>query len=218
MELWTYWLSVIQSLLVFLSSQVGLGTGLAIVTLTLLLRTAMLPISWRIAYRGSIRQKRMLRLQPQLAKLKAECANEPQLYAQRMMKLYQEHGMTVMDWRSVLGSLAQMPLFLGMYQTLRAGANGARFLWVETLSRPDPWFAVLAGLTTMLVMAANPDLPEPMRLILILVPSIMVAFAALKFCSALALYWTVSNCYSAVQTSVLHYVVAKRIRSGAVAI
>jgi YidC/Oxa1 family membrane protein insertase len=218
MELWTYWLSVIQSLLVFLSSQVGLGTGLAIVTLTLLLRTAMLPISWRIAYRGSIRQKKMLRLQPQLAKLKAECANEPQLYAQRMMKLYQEHGMTVMDWRSVLGSLAQMPLFLGMYQTLRAGANGARFLWVETLSRPDPWFAVLAGLTTMLVMAANPDLPEPMRLILILVPSIMVAFAALKFCSALALYWTVSNCYSAVQTSVLHYVVAKRIRSGAAAI
>jgi YidC/Oxa1 family membrane protein insertase len=218
MELWTYWLSVIQSLLVFLSSQVGLGTGLAIVTLTLLLRTAMLPISWRIAYRGSIRQKKMLRLQPELAKLKAECANEPQLYAQRMMKLYQEHGMTVMDWRSVLGSLAQMPLFLGMYQTLRAGANGARFLWVETLSRPDPWFAVLAGLTTMLVMAANPDLPEPMRLIFILVPSIMIAFAALKFCSALALYCTVSNCYSAVQTSVLHYVVARRIRSGAVAI
>jgi membrane protein insertase Oxa1/YidC/SpoIIIJ len=126
--------------------------------------------------------------------------------------------MTVVDWRSVLGSLAQMPLFLGMYQTLRAGANGARFLWVETLSRPDPWFAVLAGLTTMLVMAANPDLPEPMRLILILVPSIMIALAALKFCSALALYCTVSNCYSAVQTSVLHYVVARRIRSGAVAI
>jgi YidC/Oxa1 family membrane protein insertase len=218
MEIWTYWLSVIQSLLVFLSSQVGLGTGLAIVTLTLLLRTAMLPISWRVAYRGSIRQKKMLRLQPELAKLKAECANEPQLYAQRMMKLYQEHGMTVMDWRSVLGSLAQMPLLLGMYQTLRAGANGARFLWVETLSRPDPWFAVLAGLTTMLVMAANPDLPEQLRLILILVPSIMIAFAALKFCSALALYWTVSNFYSAVQTSVLHCVVARRIRSGAVAI
>jgi membrane protein insertase Oxa1/YidC/SpoIIIJ len=67
-------------------------------------------------------------------------------------------------------------------------------------------------------MAANPDLPEQMRLILILVPSIMIAVAALKFCSALAVYWTVSNCYSAVQTYVLHYVVARRIRSGAVAI
>jgi YidC/Oxa1 family membrane protein insertase len=191
---------------------------LAIVTLTLLLRTAILPISWRVAYRGSIRQKKMSRLQPELTKLKAECANEPQLYAQRMMMLYREHGMTVMDWQSVLGSLAQMPLLLGMYQTLRAGANGARFLWVETLSRPDPWFAVLAGLTTILVMAANPDLPEQLRWILILVPSVMIAVTALKFCSALALYWTVSNCYSAVQTCVLHYVVARRIKSGAVAI
>jgi YidC/Oxa1 family membrane protein insertase len=218
MELWTYWLGIIQSLLTFLSSQAHLGTGLGIVALTLLLRTAILPISWRVAYRGSIRQKKILRLQPELARLKLECGSEPQIYAQRMMKLYQENGMTMMDWRSILGSLVQMPLFLGMYQTLRAGANGARFLWVETLSRPDPWFALLAGLTTMLVMAANPDLPEQMRLILIVVPSILAAIAALKFCSALAVYWTVSNAYSAVQTGVLHYMIARRIRSGVVSI
>ncbi len=160
MELWTYWLGAIDGLLTFLSSQVGLGTGLAIVTLTLLFRTALLPISWRIAFRGAIRQKKMLRLQPELASLKAKYGNDPQVYAQRMMKLYPEHDVTVMDWRSVLGAL-------------------------------------LAGLTTALVMMANPDLPDQMRLMLILVPSILAAVAALKFCSALAVYWTVSNCYSA---------------------
>jgi YidC/Oxa1 family membrane protein insertase len=218
MELWTYWLGAIQGLLTFFSSEVGLGAGLGIVALTLVLRTATLPISWRVAYHGSIRQKKMLRLQPVLARLKLECRDEPRMYAERTLKIYQENGMTLMDWRSILGSLVQMPLFLGMYQTLRAGANGARFLWVETLSRPDPWFALLAGLTTMLVMAANPDMPEQMRLILILVPSILAAVAALKFCSALAVYWTVSNCYSAVQTGVLHYVIARRVKSGAVSI
>jgi YidC/Oxa1 family membrane protein insertase len=218
MELWTQWLNVIHSLLMFLSSGAGLGTGLGIVALTLVLRTIILPISWPIAYRGSIRQKKMLRLQPELARLKIECADQPQLYAARLMKLYQDNGMTALDWRSVLGSLVQMPLFLGMYQTLRAGANGARFLWVETLARPDPVFAILAALTTMLMMAANPDLPEQMRVILILVPSIFAAIAALKFCSALAVYWTVSNCYSAIQTGALHYVVARRIKSGAVKI
>jgi membrane protein insertase Oxa1/YidC/SpoIIIJ len=134
------------------------------------------------------------------------------------MKLYQDNGMTMMDWRSLFGSLLQMPLFLGMYQMLRAGVNGARFLWVETLARPDPVFAILAALATMLMMAANPDLPEQMRLLLILVPSILAALAALKFCSALAVYWTASNCYSAVQTRVLHYVVARRIKSGTVSI
>jgi membrane protein insertase Oxa1/YidC/SpoIIIJ len=45
----------------------------------------------------------------------------------------------------------------------------------------------------MFMMAANPDLPEQMRLLLILVPSILAAVAALKFCSALAVYWTISN-------------------------
>jgi YidC/Oxa1 family membrane protein insertase len=218
MELWTQWLNAIHGLLIFLSSGVGLGTGFGIVALTLLLRTVILPISWPIAYRGSIRQKKMLRLQPELARLKLDHGAEPRIYAERLLKLYQDNGMTMMDWRSVLGSLMQMPLFLGMYQTLRAGVNGARFLWVETLARPDPVFAVLAALTTMLMMASNPDLPEQMRLILILVPSILAAIAALKFCSALAVYWTVSNCYSAIQTSALHYVVARRIRSGAVSI
>jgi YidC/Oxa1 family membrane protein insertase len=218
MELWTQWLNVIHSLLIFLSSGAGLGAGLGIVVLTLLLRTVILPVSWPIAYRGSIRQKKMLRLQPELARLKLEHGHEAQLYAERVMKLYQDSGLRVMDWRSVFGSLLQMPLFLGMYQTLRAGANGARFLWVETLARPDPVFAILAALTTMLMLAANPDLPEQTRLILILVPSILAAIMALKFCSALAVYWTVSNCYSAIQTGALHYVIAKRIRSGAVKI
>ena len=215
MELWTLWLNAIHGLLIFLSSNLNLGTGFGIVALTLLLRTVILPISWPIAYRGSIRQKKMLRLQPELERLKAECRDQPQLYAGRMMKLYQEHGMTVMDWRSLLGSLVQMPLFLGMYQTLRAGVNGARFLWVETLARPDPVFAVLAALTTMLMMMANPDLPEQMRVMLILIPSILAAIAALKFCSALAVYWTVSNCYSSIQTGAMHYVIARRIKSGA---
>jgi YidC/Oxa1 family membrane protein insertase len=218
MELWTQWLNAIHSLLMFLSSEIGLGTGFSIVVLTLLLRTVLLPISWPIAYRGSIRQKKMLRLQPELARLKLDYGDEPRIYAERMMKLYQDNGVRVMDWRSVLVSLVQMPLFLGMYQTLRAGVNGARFLWVETLARPDPVFAILAALTTMLMMATNPDLPEQMRLILILVPSILAALMALKFCSALAVYWTVSNCYSAIQTSALHYVVARRIKSGTVRI
>jgi YidC/Oxa1 family membrane protein insertase len=218
MELWTHWLKAIQALLSFLSSELDLGVGLGIVVLTILLRTVILPISWPIAYRGSIRQKKMLRIQPELQRLKADCADRPRLYAERMMKVYQDNGIAVLDWRSVLGSLVQMPLLIGMYQSLRGLANGARFLWVETLSRPDPVFALFAGLTTMLLMAANPDLPEQMRVILILVPSILAAIAALKFCSALAVYWTVSNCYSAIQTSALHFVIARRIRSGALRI
>jgi membrane protein insertase Oxa1/YidC/SpoIIIJ len=41
---------------------------------------------------------------------------------------------------------------------------------------------------------------------------------ALKVCSALAIYWAVSNCYSAIQTTAMHYVVARRIRAGVITI
>jgi len=38
----------------------------------------------------------MLRLQPALARLKLEYADEPPMYAERTMKIYQENGMTLM--------------------------------------------------------------------------------------------------------------------------
>jgi YidC/Oxa1 family membrane protein insertase len=218
MDLWTQWLAGIRFLLTLLSSHTGLGTGMGIVVLTVLLRSAILPLSWSIGYRGAIRQKKMACLQPRLKLLKDQFSDQPHIYGERMMALYREQGIRVIDGRSLFGALIQMPLFLGMYQSLRAGVDGARFLWAETLSRPDPWFALLAGITTLLVMLANPDLPEPTRLMLVLIPSVLAFVVALKFCSALAVYGIASNCYSAAQMHVLHYIVARRIRSGAVKI
>jgi len=214
MDIWTIWLDTIRSLLSFLSSEAGLGLGLAIALSTLLLRTMMLPISWDNAYRGCIRQRKMSKLQPQLQALKDRYAQDPQAYMEHMTALYRKHGLSLFDARSTLGALAQMPLFLGMFQVLQNIGDGVRFLWVTSLSKPDTWLAVLAGVTTALAMAVNPDLAEQMRLFMIIVPSIIAVLAALHFCSALSVYWAVSNCFSAAQTVALRFVVERRIRSG----
>lgn len=217
MALWTQWLNFLEGFLGFLSSQVGLGEGLAIIALTLLVRTMVLPLAWPSSYRGYIRQKKIARLQPELRRLKEQFGDEPALHAEQLAALYRKNGMTVTDWRAILSALAQLPILLGTYTVLRKGLSG-RFLWVGDLSRPDRWIALLAGLATVLLTAANPDLPEHMRLMLIIVPSILTVVVALKVASALSLYWTATNCYSAVQTAVLHRVVATRIRSGALKI
>jgi YidC/Oxa1 family membrane protein insertase len=214
MQLWTQWLELIRMLLHFLSTDIGLGGGLGILVLTFLLRATLLPLSWFIAYRGIVRQEQMARLQPELLRLKTRFAAEPQRYAEQMRALYREHGLSIMDGRSLLGSLAQMPILVGMYQVLRDGISGVRFLWVQSLSRPDLWLALLAGFTTILMMAANPDLPESTRLLMILVPSVLAVLFALKVSSALAVYWTASNSFSAVQTVALHRVIARRVRLG----
>ena len=218
MAIWMHWPNVLDGFLEFLSSQVGLGEGLAIVALTLLVRTAILPISWSSAYRSCVRQKMIARLQPELQRLKEKFGDQPKIYAEQFVALYRKNGMTLTDGRTLLGALVQMPVLLGLYQAVRNGVRGTRFLWVKDLSRPDLWLALLAGLTTMLLMSVNPDLPEHMRLMLIVVPGIVAVVVALKVASALALYWTTSNCYSAVQTAVLHHVVARRIRLGSLKI
>jgi membrane protein insertase Oxa1/YidC/SpoIIIJ len=107
-----------------------------------------------------------------------------------------------------------MPIFVGMYQALRNIGDGARFLWVPNLLRPDILLALIAGITTALMIAVNPDIPEQMRLVMIIVPSVIAIIAALKVCSALSLYWVASNCFSAAQTMTLHFVVGRRLRAG----
>ena len=214
MNIGTSWLDALRSLVDALSTEAGLGLGLAIITATLLLRVLLLPISWSAAYRGCVRQKKMAKLHPELQQRKEKYANDPKLYMQQMTMLYRKHDLSVLDGKSLLGGLAQMPLFLGMFQALRSAGDGARFLWVSNLFKPDVLFALIAGVTTALMITANPDLPEQMRLFMILVPSVMAIMAALHFCSALSLYWVASNCFSAAQTVALHFVVGRRIRAG----
>lgn len=214
MNLWTFWLESLRGLVNILSSDVGLGLGLAVIVATLLLRVLLLPISWSAAYRGCIRQKKMMKLQPELQQLKEKYANKPDVYMQKMTELYRKHELSFIDGKSLLSGLAQMPLLLGMFQALRNVGDGVRFLWVSNLLRPDTLFALIAGATTALMIAVNPDIPEQMRLFMIIVPSVIAIVAALKFCSALSLYWVASNCFSAAQTMALHFVVARRLRAG----
>ena len=214
MELWTLWLDTLSNLMNLLTSRLGLDLGVAIVIATVLLRVALLPISWPAAYRGCLRQKKMSILQPELALLREQYADKPDLYLKRMQALYAENGLTLLDGKSLLGSLVQMPVLLGMFQVLRNIGEGVRFLWVSNLLKPDLLLAVLAGLTTVLMIAVNPDLPDQMRLIMILVPSILAIVAALKFGSALSLYWIASNCFSALHTVAVHAIVGRRFRTG----
>ncbi len=75
MDIWTAWLDSITALLTILSSGAGLSVGLAIIVTTVLLRTALLPLSWTIAYRARLRQKKLTKLQPELRALQTELRN-----------------------------------------------------------------------------------------------------------------------------------------------
>lgn len=214
MNLWAVWLDVIRGLLDALTYDVGLGLGLAVIVATVLLRTAVLPISWSTAYRNTVRQRKMKRLQPLLQDAKERSAGKPDEYLRRLTALYEQHGLQMVDAKSALGAFAQIPVLTGMLQVLRGVGDGVRFLWVPNLLKADTLLAIVAGATTALMIMANPDLPEQARVLLILLPSIIAVFTALHFGSALALYWTTSNLFSMSQTFALRMVIERRIRRG----
>ena len=215
MDIWALWLDAIRTV-IMTSADGGLGVGLAIVVVTLLLRTLLLPLAWPVAYRACVRQRKMRELQPELKALRDRFGDNPEAYLKKTKELYEKHGLALVDLKGVVGSLVQLPVFLGMFQALRDAGAGARFLWVSSLSRPDVLLAVIAGLTTAFMMSVNPDLPEQVRLLMILLPSVIAIVAALQFSSALAIYWATSNTFSALQTVALHAVVRRRVRSGAI--
>lgn len=210
--LWSTWVDLISSLLTLLSAQVGLGTGLAIVALTLLLRTLVLPITWQNAYRGYVRQRKLALLQPELQRAKERYAREPQKYSAAVMALYRDHGLSMVDGRTIVGALVQMPFLLGVFNALRRGSEHGRFLWVSDLAKPDLAFAILAGVTTALLALAAPDLPDHVRMLI--VPAVCLALTAMHFASGVALYWATSNVFSAAQTFVLRAVIARRAAAG----
>ena len=214
MQLWTMWLETLRYVLEILSSDLGLGLGLAVVVLTLVLRLALLPISWSSAYGTCIRQRRLKTLQPDLQRIRERFKGQPQFLAEETVKLYRKNDLRILEPGPLVGALVQMPVLLGMFSVLRQGLQQARFLWIASLSRPDFYLALVAAATAALMMFANPDLPEQTRMLMILLPSLLTFIFALKFASALALYWAASNCFTAVQTYAVHYLVDRRVRSG----
>jgi YidC/Oxa1 family membrane protein insertase len=213
-NIWTMWLDLLGTVLNFLASEVGLGLGLAIVVMTLVLRTLLLPVSWSAAYGGCLRQKKMKQLQPELAALKEKFAAKPELYSRELLKLYKAHDLAMVDGRNLVGALAQLPVFIAMFRVLRGAGKGARFLWVPDLLKPNVVLAILVGLSAVLMIAVNPDMPEQTRMLMMAISAVIAVASALHFGSALALYWTTSNLFSTLQTLALHGLINRRIRLG----
>jgi YidC/Oxa1 family membrane protein insertase len=215
MTLWTSWIDLLSRALELLTTQAGLGAGLGVVALTLAVRTLVLPITFPNACRGLVRQRKLAALQPELARLKERYASDPQKYGDAMLATYKRHGLSMADGRSLLGALLQTPVLLGLFTTLRRALPHGRFLWVPDLAKPDVLLAIVAGLTTAILALAAPEMPEHMRALLMILPAICLALSALHFSSAIALYWTTSNLFTAAQTVAVRWFVARQAVGGA---
>ena len=186
--------------------------GLAIILLTITVRTAI----WPLHAKSTHTMKRMAKLQPEMAKLKEKYADDPNKLNTEMMGLYRKFGINPLG--GCLPMLIQIPIFFGFYRMLQYAVElrGQGFLWVDDLSQPDTiWhFAgiplnllpIVMAVTSFLQIQMTPKTGDKMQQRIIMLMPFMFFFFCYNFASALALYWTTQNIFSIGQTWLMNKV------------
>ncbi|MCX8033375.1 MAG: membrane protein insertase YidC [Thermoleophilia bacterium] len=105
----------------FLHENLGISWSWSIVLLTVIVRLALVPLTWR-----QIKSMRMLQaLQPQLKALQEKYRHDRQLLNQKLMEFYQQNNIS--PFSSCLPLLFQLPVFLGLFYMLRD--QGQAIFW-----------------------------------------------------------------------------------------
>src|SRR3954454_177775 len=135
-----------EAILGFWHDTVGFGWGASIIGLTIVVRVAILPLTFK-----QVRSMQALqRLQPEMKKIQARYKDDKQRQQQAMMEFYKEHEVNPLG--SCLPLILQFPFFIGLYQTLRSSGfqdevgNNGQFLFIKDITEP------LTGHTTELVV------------------------------------------------------------------
>ncbi|WP_019639394.1 YidC/Oxa1 family membrane protein insertase [Paenibacillus fonticola] len=171
--------------------------GLAILVLTIIVRTLILPLTLKQVKSS----KAMQAIQPELAKIKEKYKDNPEKQQQETMRLFQENSVNPMAGCFPL--LIQMPVFIALYNSIytNAAIGSHSFLWLQ-LGEKDSFYIlpIIAALTTFIqtkmMSSMNPSgMQGPMQFMMLIYP-VLIFVMALNFPAALPLYWVYSNLYT----------------------
>ena len=188
--LWGVFLEVFQVGLFWLTQFYGGHLASAIVTFSLLARIALLPLTASLAVRARAHARSLRAIRPQLDRVRERWAKDPQRLMKETMAVYERRGVSPMDAGLLKGSLAQTPVFLGLFKAVQTALaeSGAKqaFLWVGNLARPDVGVAVLA--MSLMGLSAASAAPETHRGWALALPEISAGAMALMFSAGFGLY------------------------------
>ena len=191
----------ILNTLYHLTEAAGFGSyGLAIILLTVLMKLLLYPLT----VKQLKSMKAMQQIQPKLQRLQEKYKDNPQLLQQKMMKLYQDSGVSPMA--GCLPILAQMPILMAMYYTLfnfDYGGVTPSFLWLPNLSETDPTYVlpIVSALSTYILqkisVSAAPATQQS-KIFMIVMP-LFIGWISLSFPAGLVLYWVTMNVVQMIQ-------------------
>jgi len=198
------WLAIlVRPLLACLRWFYGLvgNYGWSIIILTVLINLALVPLRYKqvVSMRKlSELQPKMRSIQDRYKKMKRDDPRRQNMNVE-IMELYREHGVNPLG--GCLPLLIQMPILFAFYRMLASSIElrGAPFiLWIEDLSRPDPYYVtpILMGIAMVFQQKVMPSTStDPMQQKMMMVLPIIFTFLFLKVSSGLAVYFLFSNLF-----------------------
>jgi YidC/Oxa1 family membrane protein insertase len=179
---------------------------------------------WPLTAKSTRSMKKMQALAPEMAALKEKYKDDVQKQTQKTWELYKKHKVSPMS--GCLPMLVQMPVFIGFFIMIRSAIElrGASFLWAADLSKPDTLF-MIPGITFLPFIStpdgmpfnllplfmggamlwqshltpASPGMDPAQQKMMRWLPAIFILFLY-NYSSGLALYWTVNNLLTILQT------------------
>lgn len=204
---------VLGRVLLYFHTTLGLEWWLAIVLLTVVVRTLLFPLT--------IKQVRSMRamqeLRPELEKIRTKHKDNRQKQQEEQMKLFQERNVNPLG--GCLPILIQMPIFIGIFYVIRVfggvpGQTPARYesfteggiLWFVDLSHRDPYLIlpILSAVTMLLSMEITNKAMEPQQRWLMRILPLGITVFLWTFPAGLFVYWITSNIVTLVQNYVIY--------------
>lgn len=217
-------IDVFHAVLLFIHDNVGLSWGFSIIALTIIVRAALLPLTFKQFHS----MQRLAHLQPEMKKVQAKFKGDKERMNQEMMKFYRENK--VNPFASCLPMVAQFPVFISLYYMLRidlrydicpeinpessndpqaCGASpesGFFFITDLTDKATGSTLAILivlyvaSQLLSTLLMSTTTD--KTQRYIFLALPFIFVTFV-IQFPAGLLVYWITTNLWTVVQQLII---------------
>jgi YidC/Oxa1 family membrane protein insertase len=187
-----------------------LGYGWVIVLITVIIKL----VFWPLTAASTRSMKRMQALAPEINALKEKYKDDQQKFVQKQMELWKKNKVSPVS--GCLPMLIQTPVFIGFFTMIRSAIElrGAHFLWVADLSKPDTLFLIPGidfpfNLLPLLMGASmlwqshlqppSPGMDPAQQKMMRYMPLLFLVFLY-NYSAGLALYWTVNNLLTVVQT------------------
>ncbi|MCS7243059.1 MAG: YidC/Oxa1 family membrane protein insertase [Candidatus Caldatribacterium sp.] len=194
-QIWDGLAKVMELVLRFFYQLTG-NYGISIILLTVVVRLALYPV----IHKQNLSARAMQEIQPEIKKLQEKYGKDPQRLNQEIMRLYREKGVNPLG--GCLPLLIQLPFLFVLYRVLVTYDYGqAGFLWLPSLSRPDPYYILplAMGATTFWQqkISTPPSSGEgaQQNLLLMVVMPVFLVFISWGLPSGVLLYWFVSNLF-----------------------